>query len=703
MATLAPSVPEGTGPSHWFWGFLKEELTPFSGRAATVARMSLAATLIMLICVTFRIPYGFQGAVYALIITRESPRATVQSGGIILLVTAISLAYIFSSVYFVISVPLLHFLWVIGSFFLAFYALSAIANYGASVIFAIMIAVAIPLWDRQVSAETNLEDTLRLALAAFVGVVVTAAVELAFRHMRPGDDVVLPMAERLDVLHSLLVCFAEGHSVDDQIEKRVVRFATLGTSRLRPLLKRSDYSPEYIIQMSVVVVLVGRLMDLAATLTQLNVGTSAADQQRLRTLAAAVARLRIDLINRRIPDAIQFDTGESPKNVPLLGEMENTVALIPEAFAGSQSMAFLPFSAEEDVPRSKFLVPDAFVNPEDFKFALKGCLAASACYMIYNFIAWPGISTSVTTCLLTGLTTIGASRQKQILRLTGALVGGFVIGMGSQIFVLPYVDSIGGFTVVFIIVTAVSSWFITSSPRLSYFGVQVAFAYYLINLQEFAFQTSLSIARDRVVGILVGLFAMWLVFDRLWGTSAGMEMKRTFISNLRLVAQLAREPLSKDLKVAVERSFALREMINNSLDQVRALADTVLFEFGPSRRRDLLLRDHIRRWQPQLRTLFVMRTASLKYRLQLPDFELPETVRLAQQAYDASSALALEAMADQLEGKPRAATPASAHSFEVLEQSVQASLAEPRIRSFVTLVRRIDSLTASLAEDIAIP
>lgn len=49
----------------------------------------------------------------------------------------------------------------------------------------------------------------------------------------------------------------------------------------------------------------------------------------------------------------------------------------------------------------------------------------------------------------------------------------------------------------------------------SYFGLQIAVAFYLVNLQEFAFQTSLSVARDRVVGILLGLLVMWLVFDQL--------------------------------------------------------------------------------------------------------------------------------------------------------------------------------------------
>ena len=114
-------------------------------------------------------------------------------------------------------------------------------------------------------------------------------------------------------------------------------------------------------------------------------------------------------------------------------------------------------------------------------------------------------------------------------------------------------------------------------------------------------QTSLSVARDRFVGVLLGLFMMWLVFDQLWGASAGVEMRRVSISLFRLLAQLAREPVSGDIRVAIKRGDALRETLNADFDKVRSLADGVLFEFGPSRQPDLALRDHIRRWQPQLR------------------------------------------------------------------------------------------------------
>src|SRR4030095_1828999 len=123
--------------------------------------------------------------------------------------------------------------------------------------------------------------------------------------------------------------------------------------------------------------------------------------------------------------------------------------------------------------------------------------------------------------------------------------------------------------------------------------------------QEFAFQTSLEIARDRVLGILLGLFMMWVAFDPLWGATAAVELKRTFTSNLRLLAQFAREPFSEDRRLSMKQSMTLRETINNNLDKVRTLADGVLLEFGPYREQNLVLRDRIRRWQTQLRVLFI--------------------------------------------------------------------------------------------------
>jgi multidrug resistance protein MdtO len=459
--------------------------------------------------------------------------------------------------------------------------------------------------------------------------------------------------------------------------------------------------------MSAVGALVDRLVGITATLTQPGLGPSSDDRKRVRDLAANVASIRTDLMGRRIPAPIQFipyDT--SLRSPPLLAEMGRIVALIPQAFAGSRSMDEYP-PPSDDLPRSRLVAPDALTNPEHLQFALKGCLAASGCYIIYNSIFWPGISTAVTTCLLTGLSTIGASRQKQTLRITGAIVGGPLIGMGAQMYILPDLDSVFGFTVLFILVTVVASWFITSGPRLSYFGVQLALAFYLIHLQEFAMQTSLSIARDRVVGIMLGLFMMWLVFDQLWGAPAAVAMKRAFISNLRLLAQFARDPMAGDRARAIVRAASLRETISATFDNVRSASDAVPFEFGSSRDQDLALRSRIKHWQSQLRPLFLTRNALLKQRLQLPGFELPESVRMAQQEFDDRLAKRLDGMADRMEGKASERGDGFADAFERLEQAVRACGSggpqeglSAELQTLLALSRSIASVTMSLDKEI---
>ena len=449
-------------------------------------------------------------------------------------------------------------------------------------------------------------------------------------------------------------------------------------------------------------------MDITTALTQLSFEPSSIDREHLRNLAAAVASIRSDLMNRRIPGSIQVNTEDEPHRVPLLREMENTVALIPQAFAGSRSIDEYQAPSEE-MPRSKLIAADAFVNPEHFRFALKGCFAVSACYFIYNSIDWPGMGVPVMlTCFLTAVSTIGTSRQRQVLRFAGFVVGGLLIGMSAQVFILPYLDSIAGFTVLFMLVTALAAWFMTSSPRLSFFGLQLGAVFFVINMQKFARETSLSVARDRVAGVFLGLLMMWLIFDQLWGAPASVEMRKVFISTLRLLAQFAREPVSADIRSAIQRTSALHDTINTKFDNVRSLADGVLLEFGPSRRHDLALRDRIRRWQPQLRALFIMRGASLKYRLQLPGFVLPEAVIASLQAYDECSAQMLENIADRMEGKTSQGGPVSADSFALLEQILESCRAdESRLllsehgATFVPLLRQIDRLTSRLANQIA--
>jgi multidrug resistance protein MdtO len=171
------------------------------------------------------------------------------------------------------------------------------------------------------------------------------------------------------------------------------------------------------------------------------------------------------------------------------------------------------------------------------------------------------------------------------------------------------------------------------------------------------------------------------------------------------LAQLTREPSSSDIQVAIKRNHFLSEKLNSQFDNVRSLADGVLFEFGPTRQQALALRERIRRWQPQLRTLFLMRRASLRYRLGLPGYELPEAGRLALREYNERSARALDEMADRMESREHQPTPEPEVAGQFVEQVLAACGCEPGalrpdMRSFVILLRRIDGVTHSLAEEV---
>jgi multidrug resistance protein MdtO len=654
----------------WFWSFLKSELTPYPGRAWVVARVTIAATLVMLIVNTFQIPTGFLGAIFTLFISREDPTATLVSGLKAIAFFCLATVYTLIGAAMLVDDPLTHFLGVGISLFASFFLISIMTDYGTAVAFGFTIAGAVPLWDRDmINVNDRVSGTLWLAGVVAIGIVVSIVVEYVFRTLHPTSDLTEGIENRLDTVENVLRSAAEEQPLDSVSEKRLALYATIGNSRLRRLIIRSRYSDHFKTQFLTAVALLGQLMDVTANFRRAvseRANTVAgggpvshidpADKVRCQRLADQLKVLCKDLVLRRQPAKIQRSP-EEPSKLPFLSAMERIVALVPEAFSGSAEVAqFAPATLDEGQPKP-FFAPDAFSNPAHVQFALRGTLASMASYMIYTALDWPGLSTSIATCIITALSTIGSSRQKQFLRLVGAIIGGFVFGMGAQVFVLPYIDSIVGFTVLFVVVTAISSWIATASARVSYIGVQMALAFYLINLQEFTIQTSLSIARDRVCGVLLGLMCMWLIYDRLWVRDALEELQTVFARNLGLFAELTEQLLEKDQVKAMQRIRQLRDQVNAGFLAASAQADGVLFEFGPTRKRKLQFREDFRRWQPSLRTLLQVQITAVQYLASKPLSQLPEPVAQIGVAFEKDIAVVMRAMVSEVNGTPVSGVP----------------------------------------------
>lgn len=695
----------------WFWQFLKTELAPYPGRAWIVGRITIAATITMVLVMTFRVPYGFQGAIYTFFLSRENPTITLRAAVRIVAVWAFASVYTIVGVMTMVGSPVTHFLWIAISLFLAFYLIRIIPDYFTAVGFGFMLAGAIPQWDETyLTVNQRTENTLWLGASVLLGLTATVAVEYVFRRVHPLTQLTQAFEIRLQAIEDVLRQRAADLPFGEKLEKEISLYSARGTSGMRRQLLRSGFSPQLIAQMNVAAGLLGRLTDLAASVAIVRstqpVALSAADRERCLRLASQISELRRNLQQSQRPRAIDISGQAQLSELPLLHEMERTVALIPYAFSGSRSAEDLyPPAPLDTEARQRLLVPDAFSNPDHLKFAVRGAAATMLAYVVYQSINWPGVSTAVPTCIITALSTIGSSRQKQFLRLGGAILGGFVFGMGAQVFVLPYLDSITGFTVLFAVVTAIAAWIGTSTPRLSYLGIQMALAFYLINLQEFTIQSSLAIARDRVVGVLLGLMCMWLVFDRLWVRDALQEMQEAFARTLQLMAELIKQARKSDRKEAVSRVVQLRDQINDGFNAAKAQSDAVVFEFGPSRQRKLKIRDDFRRWLPTLGVLQVQITG-LQYLLEKRFPGLPQPVAEALAAFEDDMVNIAQAMADEVAGKASSIAPDVQESAARLRQEIQKHYAgagtaiPPPLVDMITLTQNLASIIGPLYVDI---
>jgi hypothetical protein len=172
---------------------------------------------------------------------------------------------------------------------------------------------------------------------------------------------------------------------------------------------------------------------------------------------------------------------------------------------------------KNELPKG-FLVPDALGNPEYAQFTAKTLLAIVACEVFMNAVAWPGIRTSMITCVVTALANLQARRQKQSLRFLGAGLGGLA-GLAAIIFLVPHMDSIVGLSLLVAVATFLFAWVAVGSQRISYAGFQMALAFYIMLLPGFDTSIDLTSIRDRFVGIIVGITAMWIFFDHLGPSS----------------------------------------------------------------------------------------------------------------------------------------------------------------------------------------
>ena len=524
MATLVREA-ERRAP---FTAFLAQELAPREGRGLAVARIAAATTLTVVIAMVFRIPLAAYMA-YLVFLTSKDDRAatvTMAVGGSL----AITLAVVFTLGLSLIDLgdPAIRLPAMALTTFLAMLSVRTFALGPVSFLAGFLVVTIQTVIDDVPNTEVFTRTVLWLWVVVMVPIVITVLIDSLFG---PRSATVAEAGLR-KVLAELDLALTRGEVAQQLPQWRAI---------LQPLIEKARSGPAVGSHTPAVSpAAIGRLLDALVILEQYPDPIPVRERERL----SALVRRCLRALEQR-----DVAVGAAPATESLSPPPSDADAVLPAAMAASDALAGLQHeiscppdkgSHAAHKPRQMF-VPDALSNPAHWQFALKTTLAVMTVYSVYTLLDWPGLRTSIITCFFVALGSLGETVHKLTLRISGAVIGGLIAGL-SIVFVLPHFTDIGQLCVLTAVVALFAGWVATSSERLSYAGLQIAFAFFLGLLQTESPATDLTVLRDRVVGILLGNIVITVVFSALWPESAITKLRAALADAQRAIAALLRSP-----------------------------------------------------------------------------------------------------------------------------------------------------------------
>jgi multidrug resistance protein MdtO len=642
---------------------LRAELAWYPGRPALVGRIVLACISVMLLAVIFRLPGAVLGASFPILISRESLKATRKTAFQIGLACSIGTAEVIVGGMLTAGSPFLHVMWVIASFFAVFYVISSLNFASASLTLSAVVAIAIRLWDYPISAEARVERTLYTLLSILIGCVASVLIETVFSKKNPPDAVLEGISRRLNLIEALLDGTSAAEFPSSTMTVQLARSAARGVDDLYGLLAAASYGAAFRDLLATVIALTSQLVELGSNLAESAPILSFEDRERCRELARILGSVRSNLARMQCPEWVDLPFTSHASN-PILIEIERTTALIAQTLC-SESFR-IPWRSPAAAPTvsTSLFVADALRNTEHFKFAVRGMLSAFLCYLFYMSTGWMGLVSSTLTCTLTARRLTGGGRQRQTLRFAGFIIGAGVIGLGTEVFILPQLNTIAEYALLFTSVVWMGAWIATSGPRIAFVGFQIVLSYSLVNLNKFTLNTLLVPARDAVLGVVVGIVAMWLVFDHLWAQTSSASVRSLLLGTLRSLANFKVVSAAASQEAAVQLG-AESSRINRDFDKLRDLADMYAFESFPKKPRETLVNRSIRTLLPELRALLLVKTGLVQHR-SLVGAKMEE---MLVKEVDESSSSVLHRLANAIEREsPEELSSWNAHTDKVREK-----------------------------------
>ena len=344
--------------------------------------------------------------------------------------------------------------------------------------------------------------------------------------------------------------------------------------------------------------------------------------------------------------------------------------------------------------KESMMAPDAFTNPVYTQFSLKTLLAVLICYVFYNAADWQGVHTVMLTCLIVASPSLGASTQKSLLRVGGAVIGS-ALALFMMVFVIPHLDSVVGVLFMALPVIAIGAWVSAGSERISYAGIQIMFTFALALLEQFGGpSTDLTPIRDRAIGILLGVAVSILIHASIWPEGEVDTLRRSLAGLLRAVGELLRPiPVSVAPTAVVPRAQQQLAVWAKLEDCETVLARVALEpSWQESEHEQLTVRAQT--VLAEARAIMLASNA-LQGELSTQSDRLPAEVRQAVFSIQEQAAAALNRYAGELAAN--ACQPPIPISLHALEQSFASSLSAVPARRDFNLLTLVDNFVRRLS------
>jgi len=576
---------------------LLQDLAPTPGRLASTLRVVLASIIALVLMEVLQMPFISIGMYFIFLVSRDSPALSLRSSFFSTAIVCFAVVVELAVVILTDNDPLARLLSVAVVTFIAGMIVVTTNQPVLGSAFGLIYCTVIGLWENHAPADRLVKTSLYLIGTFLISLGSGVFIEYIFGAKDPTAALQEQRRIRYSALERLFRLYAENAPPTKRFEaaSNVSRIAIAGQSGMMSLynaiVERNLDTGSLPIGTRTRITMVAQLMDVAAAFGLQNPPEVDPETQ------ARCARIADEC--KRITPGLPPSPGSGLEllhrgSYTLLDRVEGALhsILTMPVELGPQKNKELASLPANKVP---FFIPGTIRSPESVAFALKISLCATFCYIFYHAVAWPGISTAVTTVLVTGLSSTGAIKQKLAFRLLGAIIGGLIFGLFATVFLFPHMDSITSLIVLESVIAFIAAW-VAAGPKFNYIGLQIAFSFYFVAYEGLTAPTQLAPSRDRMAGILIALATMWVVFDQLWPIRTTTVMRRAFASVLRIGADLLTSLDSTGDRTEVLRhTDILRDRLGKSVQNLRSMNTSVPYEFGLAREQHIQTGDMILR------------------------------------------------------------------------------------------------------------